>query len=72
MVYQGDSTFKLVKEVLCITTANTNELGNRNHIVALAITMTKCSEAYTTLYAFLVRVLHAVKDLDCRADGCEI
>ena len=45
VVYQGDSTFKFVSEELCITTANTNELGNKNHIVALAIMMTECSEA---------------------------
>ena len=37
VTYQGDSTFKLIKEDICITTANTNELGNINHIIALAI-----------------------------------
>ena len=68
VVYQGDSTFKFTHDDICITTANTNELGNKNHIVALAITTTECSEAYTTLYSYLVRVVHAVKDLDCRED----
>ena len=72
VVYQGDSTFKIAKEELCITTANTNELGNKNHIVALAITTVECSMAYSALYSYLVRILHAVKDLDCRNSECEL
>ena len=72
VVYQGDSTFKIAKEELCITTANTNELGNKNHIVALAITTVECSMGYGALYSYLVRILHAVKDLDCRNPECEL
>ena len=56
VVYQGDSTFKIAAEDLCLTTANTNEFGNKNHIVALAITMVECSMACTTLYLYLVRI----------------
>ena len=72
VVYQGDSTFKIAKEDLCLTTANTNELGNKNHIVALAITTTECSMAYGALYSYLVRILHVVKDLDCWQSECQL
>ena len=70
VVYQGDSTFKIAKEELCITTANTNELGNKNHIVALAITTVECSMAYGALYSYLIRILHKAKDLDCQNSEC--
>ena len=72
VVYQGDSTFRIAADDLCLTKANTNELSNKNHIVALAITMVECSMAYTLLYSYLVRILHAVKDLDCRNEDCQL
>ena len=61
--YMGDSTFKLCREKLCLSTANTNALGNLHHLLAVAFSLEDQS---------LVRLLHTIKDLDCRLAGCEL